>query len=564
MNARRSKALGVLATGVVVLLVTVFVLFWARWGCEYVRAGLIPEGQWYARIDVTALSRSGGLADANGNPIPQYVLARRTEEQKLEAALGIVQYQREHEQDAQDWPVYIWGKSENDVRLYYDRALGMIVHQSPIPVHQPDGSYRTTKVVDYIGPGGVGDRPDSKLGRFHDPIVRMAQTDHSHPIVYDPKLRRFFAFEIGGKSVRQGPAIPAHLPAPVDFGSPQKQPRAMELDASGAHFTWGRNPSRALVLDAVGNFRMLNLDTLTLDYNNHPLGRLPAPATLFPSSRWMTPDDLFAYGVLPLFSSVLTGYDEIVADTYAGCAVAVLSRDATAMRVEVFDANGISVGTKQVVVGEAGRFPGDFAGVRPMSTVAALYFELPGAAALTATKYVLECLHPPILLWLSYFTTSGTEAVAGHRAMFVLPDSLAAMKARSDESGPISRFIGSLLFLMPGVVLGTLLAVAVAREGRRMGLPVRARRLWMAAMVVFALPAYMTYRMTRPKMSRVTCRNCGRDRWVDREKCHHCGSPWVVPELVPPAWRVIGRPEESSCNDPSLRPEEKISEKHNG
>jgi hypothetical protein len=59
--------------------------------------------------------------------------------------------------------------------------------------------------------------------------------------------------------------------------------------------------------------------------------------------------------------------------------------------------------------------------------------------------------------------------------------------------------------------------------------------------------------------ARVTCPNCGRDRWVDREKCHHCGSPWLVPELVPPAWRVIGRPEEQTGDDPMPRSEETIS-----
>jgi hypothetical protein len=23
------------------------------------------------------------------------------------------------------------------------------------------------------------------------------------------------------------------------------------------------------------------------------------------------------------------------------------------------------------------------------------------------------------------------------------------------------------------------------------------------------------------------------------DKCHRCGSPWHVPELTPPAWRVV-------------------------
>ena len=53
------------------------------------------------------------------------------------------------------------------------------------------------------------------------------------------------------------------------------------------------------------------------------------------------------------------------------------------------------------------------------------------------------------------------------------------------------------------------------------------------------LPGYLTYRLTRPKITLVTCRNCGLGRRPDREKCHHCGSLWHVPELIPPAWRVV-------------------------
>jgi len=143
----------------------------------------------------------------------------------------------------------------------------------------------------------------------------------------------------------------------------------------------------------------------------------------------------------------------------------------------------------------------------------------------------------------------------------MLADSFAAMKARQVDLPAISRFTTSLVFLIPGVFLGVLLAIAIDRDARRMGVSRRSRRLWAAAMVLFGLPAFVTYKLTRPTTARVTCANCGRDRWVDWEKCHHCGSLWLVPELIPPAWRVIGRPEEQTDNEPSPRPEETISGK---
>jgi ribosomal protein L37E len=53
------------------------------------------------------------------------------------------------------------------------------------------------------------------------------------------------------------------------------------------------------------------------------------------------------------------------------------------------------------------------------------------------------------------------------------------------------------------------------------------------------------------RRTEITCANCGVGRRPDLEKCHHCGSPWVVPELVPPAWRVIGEPEPAEDGSPS-------------
>lgn len=311
---------------------------------------------------------------------------------------------------------------------------------------------------------------------------------------------------------------------PVDFGWPRKQPQLLSLylDTPEPHYTSGRE---TVVLDAGGNISLLDLDKLK--YTGFA-GRLPAPDTLFPPVRRTRPDDLFALNILPVF----LGGDH----TYVGCAVAVLSRDATSMHLEVFDANGASVAMQQSSLSDPFQTVNPLRVARiifgrdtPVSTVAALYFDLPSAAMLTGTKFILESLHPPVLLWSSYFTASSVEAVSGHRALFVLPNSFAAMKARDVGLSALARFVTSLLFLLPGVVLSILLAAAVGRDGREKGSPAGARRLWIAATVLFGLPAYATYRITRPATARVTCANCGRDRWVDREKCHHCGSPWLVP-----------------------------------
>jgi hypothetical protein len=61
---------------------------------------------------------------------------------------------------------------------------------------------------------------------------------------------------------------------------------------------------------------------------------------------------------------------------------------------------------------------------------------------------------------------------------------------------------------------------------------------WMIATILFALPAYITYRLTKPDLMFVTCGNCGRLRRCDTQLCHHCKSKWLVPELIAPAWRI--------------------------
>jgi hypothetical protein len=113
--------------------------------------------------------------------------------------------------------------------------------------------------------------------------------------------------------------------------------------------------------------------------------------------------------------------------------------------------------------------------------------------------------------------------------------------------------------MLPGLLLFGLLAVKLDREGIRLGTPKNVRRAWIVGTIVLGLPAYITYRLTRPKVVLVTCANCGLGCRPDREKCHRCASVWAVPELIPPAWRVLGEPEQADEVSPSPAEEIKPS-----
>jgi hypothetical protein len=153
------------------------------------------------------------------------------------------------------------------------------------------------------------------------------------------------------------------------------------------------------------------------------------------------------------------------------------------------------------------------------------------------TKYICESLHPPILALASFFTAYSFEAGAAHRALFLMPNSFVALQ-RDRETRFIFQFLFALLFLVPALALAGFLSRRVVRDATLMGLPRHTRWLWGIGTQAFGLPAYLTYRLTRPRVALALCRDCGQSRRVDQEACHHCGGGWNAPVLEPPAWRV--------------------------
>jgi len=166
------------------------------------------------------------------------------------------------------------------------------------------------------------------------------------------------------------------------------------------------------------------------------------------------------------------------------------------------------------------------------------FFDMPGGPALTITKYIFESLHPPVLTLASFFTAYSFDARSAHRALFLMPNSFVAM-ARDYEGNIFYKFLLVLLLMLPGILFAALLAWRLARDASIIGLSNKARRFWLAGTLIFGLPAYITYRLIRPKVTLVTCANCGKPRRPDTGICHRCGSKWDVPELTPPEWRVV-------------------------
>ena len=155
-----------------------------------------------------------------------------------------------------------------------------------------------------------------------------------------------------------------------------------------------------------------------------------------------------------------------------------------------------------------------------------------------ATKYLIESLHPPALTLASFFTAYSFEAGATHRALFLMPNSFVALQ-RDREASLFVQFLWALLFMVPALLFAGFLAWRVVRDAEVVGLSRRARWLWLLGTIAFGLPAYITYRVTRPRAALTRCRNCGEFRSVEMETCHRCGSGWDVPHLDAPRWRIV-------------------------
>lgn len=533
MNARRYDIIHILATGVVVMLLVSLVLFWARFFCHVNQYALVSNAA--GKLDV----RPSGLFEGEDDPnvVPCRVTARMSDDPPLIGpfvVLGVAQYLQSRVPLGPGSRIYWWSPNEVDEWLYYDPSLGLMVHKGIAEVPQPDGSVNLRHFINYAGPEGIGEAPTKELGRFISPITSVYYPRRW--VAYDQRLRRFYAIQWRDGTVEKGPELPEDSTCrPVQIGVLGKNSMCLDVgfvpafikeqpeDTSDTRADAERERPSVLtaiggpwpmtdllpVMDASGRIRLL--DSGTLEFAG---GASSAAASLFHWNGPPGPDGVAAFSVSLISVPKRRGSREWA---HAGCVVATLSRELTAMRLDVFDPNGRSVASQRTPA----------------------YFELPGASAWAAAKFVVETLHPPMFMLASYFRASSSEATAGYRSLFLLPNSFVAMKARDTSVGWGGRFGASLVLMLPAIGLAIFLAWRVACDADRIGLSHEAKVFGVLGTLALGLPAYLTYRLTRPKIALVTCQNCGLGRRPDREKCHHCGSLWLVPELIPPAWRVV-------------------------
>ena len=113
------------------------------------------------------------------------------------------------------------------------------------------------------------------------------------------------------------------------------------------------------------------------------------------------------------------------------------------------------------------------------------------------------------------------------------------MLGREVSDDVAGRIVVALFLLLPSIILGLFVAQRICKDATAVGLSENAKLYWIVGAIAFGLAAYISYRLTRPTITLVSCPNCGKLRRPDMDKCHRCGSGWVVAEMIPPRWRVI-------------------------
>jgi hypothetical protein len=554
MKSPLNHSVKVLTTGFVVLLLLSLPLFWARWSCETTLSIIMPRESRYIRLQPSGLVPPEFENDPNVVRHSNVYADMETEDTAL-LLLGIADYFERLDSGGYNSNIYHLSKDREDDNwswLYFDEKIGQIVCQYTDRQIMPDKSLRVRQVRLYAGPEGVSETADRTLGRFIQPINDKITWYRRILFLYDKKLRRFFQINFKERHITKGPELAKDDPhSPIQIGlllkndwflstywdAPQisglykkeRPPTGNNFDLKpivNRDYNW--HMQHLLVLDETGRIDLLDIETLEFVGS---AGHLPTPETLFPSKRSVTPKDLLSYEVLPL--ALNTDHK------HRGLFVASVNREGTSMTLAVFDEEGKLIRQENTDFTDAQRYHG-----RAISTSKAVYWEVPWAPTLTIAKYLLENLHPPILSLASYAMEDSIEAGVGHRALFILPNSFIAMKARDVSKNTTEKFLTALMLIFPSIILSIFLAWGVGRNAVAVGLSENARVFWILATVAFGVVSYITYILTRPKITLVTCANCGKMRRPDVEKCHRCGSRWHVPELIPPTWRVLDTTEQ--------------------
>jgi len=570
MSARMKNLINVIATGFIVMVLLSLALFYGRFLFWSSLTRDMPEDS------LSVIIRPSGLFPGEPSPLqagpqnrirseppgpnePNFRYSQIYVGQNREVVIGsaagavwdiiadVFKFRGANEK------VYYWYRDENNY-ICLDKRSGLINRRYMPGKFQPNDENISLNNELFFGPNGVSQTASTSLGRFYDPMLGRSW-DPNRMGFYDRTLRRFYTIDFVAGTVNKSPQLaegdsrePIYrvrdivFPAlNIELGalniwnaeeSEWKEQKLIFGDAiqSGVGYQYlGRDFSYTFIpwVSKTGRVYICN----TKEGSLVEAGYLPKPWSLYSTgvdTRVANPRDVLGYGVRPIYASLRLPADpnkppQSFDVKYLGMCVGTVSREGASMAVAVFDANG-----RQICRGDTKK--------NGMPTAEYMYSETHTPLA-TISLFLLENLQPPVFEAASYLYGNCIEASAGHRALFILPNSFVGMLGRYSGT-KFDRQVFLPLLMGPSLILSIWLAFRVRKDAKIIGLSGTAKKWWTIGTIAFGLSAYITYRLTRPKETLVTCQNCGQLRRPDMERCHRCGSKWEIPELTPPNWRI--------------------------
>ncbi|MGA2173134.1 MAG: hypothetical protein ABSG82_09050 [Sedimentisphaerales bacterium] len=458
--------------------------------------------------------------------------------------------------DANERVYYSYRGRNSNNYLCFDKRSGLIIFHYRLFEPDDESMHRETEL--FAGPNGVSRTADSSLGRFCDLTVTEVW-DPNRPSFYDRKTRRFYVIDFGRGSVSKGLQLAqgdsrepieihgvggiAILALNIELGAPEiwnagdGEWNKQELflgdgtQSSEGYRYLDRDFSHTFIpmLDKTGLIYIYN----TKERSLVQAGYLPKPQSLYSAHVYnevANPRNVLDYRVYPIYAVRRLPTDpnkppQSFDVKYLGMCVGTVSGEGTSMAVVVFDSNG-----KLVSGGDTMN--------NGMPTVEYMYSDNSGEPLATVFLFLLENLQPVVFEVASYLCGDCFETSAGHRALFILPNSFVGMLGRSTDGDNFSKQVLFVFLIGPSLILSVWLAWRVRKDAMLAGLSGTAKKWWTIGTIAFGLVAYITYQLTRSKETLVTCQNCGKMRRPDMERCHRCGSKWEMPELTPPNWRI--------------------------
>ncbi|MGA2324040.1 MAG: zinc ribbon domain-containing protein [Sedimentisphaerales bacterium] len=574
MNKPTSNLINIIATGIVVTVLFSLSLFWGRfffWGKLISKlpaqsfdviirpSGLVPGEPAPQQANLLVQSQTEPPGPNEPNFRFSQVYASRNTAIVIGSAIGaswdimaeVFPYRDINER------VYYWYEDKNKNYLCLDKRSGLIIRN--YESFEPNDKGASREAEFFAGPNGISETASASLGRFYDPIVTEGW-DPNRIGLYDKRMRRFYVIDFAGGSVSKGLQLAQgdrrepiatcrvggiekwHNNRALNVVWDEPEVEKGQWKKSRLFLSGGAQSSERYsfigregtykyipVLDKTGRIYIYN----TKEESFVQAGYLPVPQSLFKlgqQSEIANPRNVLAYEVMPVYAILRLPADpnkppENFDVKYLGMNVACASREGTTMAVAVFDPNG-----KLVYRGDSKS--------NGISTVEYMYSAISDEPVVTEILFLLENLQPPVFEIASYLCGDIIEASAGHRALFVLPNSFMGMLGRAGTEKFLEKQFLALALMGPSLILSVWLAFRVRKDATIVGLSGTAKTWWAAGTIAFGLSAYITYRLTRHKEVLITCQNCGRLRRPDMETCHHCGSKWEIPELTPPNWRI--------------------------